>query len=41
MTAMKTTSKEIDELEREIQQSEQKQKRRVRRAVNPQRDFAC
>ena len=36
------TTKEIeDELEREIQQSAKHKKRRVRRAVNPQRGFGC
>ena len=35
------TKAEIDELEREIQQSAKQQKRRVRRAVNPQRGFGC
>jgi len=39
---MKLSNKEIEaELEREIHESAKQQKRRVRRAVNPQRGFGC
>jgi hypothetical protein len=39
---MKLTSKEIEEeIEREIHQTQKKQIRKVRRAVNPERGFGC